>query len=973
MGQDYKDTINLPQTDFPMRGNLPQREPQWLAEWEKAGRYQQIQQHVAGRERMFVLHDGPPYANGAIHIGHAVNKILKDIVVKSRLLDGCRAPYVPGWDCHGLPIEIAVEKKYGKAGDKLDRGQFRAKCREYALEQIDTQRRDFKRLGVLGDWEHPYQTLDASYEADMLRALARIMANGHVTRGFKPVHWCFDCGSALAEAEIEYRDKHSPAVDVAYDAIDGKAMAQLFGVEAGDAIVAMPIWTTTPWTLPASLAVSVGAELDYALIEGPPRDGRRLLLVVASALADAVSARYDREFLPPLAGEGAEGGRGRAAGARVLGHVKGAALENLELQHPFYADRRLPVILGTHVSAEDGTGAVHTAPGHGAEDFEVGREYGLVDKYPANVLNPVDARGVYLEGTPLVAGQHIWKANAVIVDLLRANGHLLAHEDIEHSYPHCWRHKTPVAFRATPQWFISMEKGKLRQHALDAIQQVEWVPTWGRERIAGMVEGRPDWCISRQRVWGVPIALFVHKATHEPHPRSVELLQQVADRVAEGGIEAWETLDPAELLGDEAADYDKVTDVLDVWFDSGVTHFAVLDQRPALQAGDAASRTVMYLEGSDQHRGWFQSSLLTSVAMHERAPYQSVLTHGFVVDADGRKMSKSQGNVVAPQQVMDTLGADVLRLWVAAADYRNEMSVSDTILKRVSDSYRRIRNTGKFLLGNLHGFDPDRDLKPVADCLPLDQWAVQVAHDVQQAVTAAYARNDFSEVAQRIQNFCSNEMGALYLDIIKDRLYTMPADSHGRRSAQSAMYRITEAMVRWMAPILAFTAEEIWQLMPGARGDSVLFETWYEDLAAEQGSDAQRAWWDGLLALRSGTARVLEAMRQAGDIGSALAAEVTLYLDDALLQRYREAAAELRFLFITSELELKPLAQKPEQAERIELAQAEAWVAARATDHAKCVRCWHRRADVGSHADHPELCGRCIGNIGDSPEQRRWF
>ena len=955
MGQDYKDTINLPQTDFPMRGNLPRREPAWLAEWEKAGRYQQIQQHVAARERMFVLHDGPPYANGAIHIGHAVNKILKDIVVKSRLLDGYRAPYVPGWDCHGLPIEIAVEKKHGKAGDKLDRAAFRARCREYALEQIDTQRRDFKRLGVLGDWEHPYQTLDAGYEADMLRALAQIMANGHVSRGFKPVHWCFDCGSALAEAEIEYRDKHSPAIDVAYDAVDSAAMAQVFGVDAGDAIVAMPIWTTTPWTLPASLAVSVGPELEYVLIEGPPRDSQRLLLVVAVALAEDVAARYG------------------APEAKILGQARGTALENLELVHPLYADRRLPVILGAHVSAEDGTGNVHTAPGHGAEDFEVGREYGLIDKYPANVLNPVDARGVYLDGTPLVAGQHIWKANASIIEMLRDNGHLLAHEEIEHSYPHCWRHKTPVAFRATPQWFIGMEKGKLRQHALEAIHQVEWVPSWGRERIAGMVEGRPDWCISRQRVWGVPIALFVHKATHEPHPRSVELLGQVADRVARDGIEAWETLDPAELLGAEAADYDKVSDVLDVWFDSGVTHFAVLDQRPALQQGDAQSRSVMYLEGSDQHRGWFQSSLLTSVAMHERAPYQAVLTHGFVVDADGRKMSKSQGNVVAPQQVMDTLGADVLRLWVAAADYRNEMSVSDTILKRVSDSYRRIRNTGKFLLGNLHGFDPQQHLKPVADCLPLDQWAVQVAHDVQQAVTAAYARNDFSEVAQRIQNFCSTEMGALYLDIIKDRLYTMPADSHGRRSAQSAMYRICEAMVRWMAPILAFTAEEIWQLMPGERGDSVLFETWYEGLAAEQGSSAQRQWWSDLLSLRSGTARVLEAMRQNGGLGSALEAEVTLYLDDGLLQRYQDAAGELRFAFITSELKLQPLAQKSGNAERIELADGQAWVAARATDHAKCVRCWHRRADVGSHDEHPELCSRCIGNIGDAPEQRRWF
>ena len=955
MGQDYKDTINLPQTDFPMRGNLPKREPAWLAEWEKAGRYRQIQERTADRKHLFVLHDGPPYANGAIHIGHAVNKILKDIVVKSRLLAGFRAPYIPGWDCHGLPIEIAVEKKYGKAGDKLDRAEFRARCREYALSQVDQQRSGFKRLGVLGDWEHPYQTLDASYEADMLRALAQIMKQGHVSRGFKPVHWCFDCGSALAEAEIEYQDKRSPAVDVAYDAIDPRAMAGVFDVDAGDAIVAMPIWTTTPWTLPASLAVSLGADLDYALIEGPARDGQRLLLVVAAALADTVAARYGLDE------------------ATVLGHAKGARLEKLQLQHPLYAERQLPVILGEHVSADDGTGAVHTAPGHGAEDFAVGRAYGLVDKFPANVLNPVDARGVYLPGTPLVEGQHIWKANDVLVDMLRGNGHLLAFEEIEHSYPHCWRHKTPVAFRATPQWFISMHKEQLREHALSAIDTVEWIPSWGRERIAGMVEGRPDWCISRQRVWGVPIALFVHKATHEPHPRSVELLEQVAERVAEGGIEAWEALDPAELLGAEADDYEKVTDVLDVWFDSGVTHYAVLDKRKALQQGDADSRTVMYLEGSDQHRGWFQSSLLTSVAMHDRAPYQRVLTHGFAVDADGRKMSKSVGNVVAPQKVMDTLGADVLRLWVAAADYRNEMSVSETILKRVSDSYRRIRNTGKFLLGNLYDFNPATDLLPVAECLPLDQWAIQEACDVQAVVTAAYDRQDFSQVAQSIQNFCSNEMGALFLDIIKDRLYTMPAGSHGRRSAQSAMYHITEAMVRWMGPILAFTAEEIWQLLPGERDASVLFETWYQELESNQGSDARRSWWNGLLALRSATARVLEEMRQGNDIGSSLQAEVTLYVDDELLQRYSDAADELRFLFITSELVLAPLTDRPEQAVRLELEGVEAWVLAQATEHEKCVRCWHRRADVGSHAEHPQLCGRCIGNIEGSPEQRQWF
>ncbi|MDN5924380.1 MAG: isoleucine--tRNA ligase, partial [Xanthomonadales bacterium] len=767
MSTQYKDTIHLPQTDFPMRGNLPQREPTWLAQWEQVGRYAQIQAHVEGRERTFVLHDGPPYANGVIHIGHAVNKILKDIVVKSKLLSGYRAPYVPGWDCHGLPIEIAVEKKFGKAGTKLDAVAFRQQCREYAAAQIDLQRADFKRLGVLGEWEKPYRTMDFSYEAGMLRALSKIVENGHVTRGFKPVHWCFDCASALAEAEIEYQDKQSSAIDVAYDAIDAQAVAAKFAVDASDCIVAVPIWTTTPWTLPASLAVSLGADFDYVLVEGPPRQGQRVLLVVAAALAEATLTRY---------GVGTW---------EVLGHALGADLENLELAHPFYAQRRLPLILGDHVSAEDGTGAVHTAPGHGQEDFVVSKHYGIVDQYPPNILNPVDASGVYLPGTPLFAGQHIWKANAAIVELLRDNGHLLAHETITHSYPHCWRHKTPVAFRATPQWFVGMQTAHLRDASLAAIANVRWIPAWGEERINGMVAGRPDWCISRQRAWGVPIALFVHKSTQLPHANSAELMLKVADIVAEHGIDAWYALDPSSLLGAEAAEYEKVNDVLDVWFDSGVTHACVLDARPELAA---PGREVMYLEGSDQHRGWFQSSLLTSVAMHGTAPYQQVLTHGFAVDADGRKMSKSAGNVVAPQKVIDTLGADVLRLWVASVDYRNEMSVSEEILKRVSDGYRRMRNTCRFLLGNLDGFNPARHLLPMEGCLALDQWAVQQALDVQNAVIAAYERYDFPEIVQRVQNFCSNDMGALYLDIIKDRIYTMPLGSRGRLSAQSAMF-----------------------------------------------------------------------------------------------------------------------------------------------------------------------------------------
>jgi len=953
MTHDYKSTINLPQTDFPMRGDLPKREPNWLAEWERVDRYAQIQLLTAGRDKVFVLHDGPPYANGSIHIGHAVNKILKDITVKSKLLSGHRAPYVPGWDCHGLPIEIAVEKKFGKPGDKLDAAAFRQKCREYAAEQVDAQRNDFKRLGVLGDWQRPYRTMDFSYEADMLRALARIVENGHVVRGAKPVFWCFDCGSALAEAEIEYADKASPAVDVAYDAIDAVALAAKFGVDAGDAIVAVPIWTTTPWTLPESLAVSLGAELEYALIEGPSRDGRRVLLVIASALADKAAQRYGLEH------------------ASVLGHALGHALNGVLLQHPFYP-RVVPVLLGEHVSAEDGTGAVHTSPDHGVEDFVVARQHGI------DILNYIESRGTFRVDTPSadgvdLAGMHVWKANDAIVELLRRRGVLLAFAKIEHSYPHCWRHKTPVIYRTTPQWFISMEQASLRSTALTSIKSVRWVPGWGEERIAGMVAGRPDWCISRQRTWGVPIALFVHKATQEPHPDSVMLLEQVAKKVEQGGVDAWFALDPAELIGDQAKDYEKVTDVLDVWFDSGVTHYAVIGRRPELRQGTAAHYKVMYLEGSDQHRGWFQSSLLTSAAIHGRAPYNDVLTHGFAVDANGRKMSKSLGNVVAPQKVMDTLGADILRLWVASADYRNEMTVSDEILKRVSDSYRRIRNTARFLLGNLDGFDPTQHLLPVEDSLLLDQWAIQQAYDVQQAVLAAYERYDFPEIVARVQNFCTNELGALYLDITKDRLYTMPTDSRGRRSAQSAMYRIAEALVRWLAPVLSFTAEEIWQQLPGERGDSVLFETWYDGLSAAQSSPEQRRYWAELLAIRDTASRVLEGMRKADQIGAALEAKLVIHADEATQARFAEAADELRFFFIVSEWQFAPLAQRPDDAAKVELDGAEVWVSASVSSAIKCVRCWHRRDDVGSHAEHPELCGRCISNIEGPGEDRRWF
>ncbi|MBV6689059.1 isoleucine--tRNA ligase [Xanthomonas campestris pv. olitorii] len=943
MTQDYKATLHLPATEFPMRGDLPKREPAMLERWEREGFYAQLRANAAGRP-LFVLHDGPPYANGQIHLGHAVNKILKDIIVKSKYLAGFDAPYIPGWDCHGLPIEIAIEKKYGKVGVKLDAAQFRQKCREYATEQIDLQRRDFKRLGVIGDWDNPYKTLDFRFEANEIRALAKVVDNGHLTRGVKPVHWCFDCGSALAEAEIEYADKVSPTVDIAYPARDPGAVAAAFGARLPAGVgVAVPIWTTTPWTLPASLAVSLGAELDYVLVEGPADRGQPRWLVIAEALAAKALARYGVDAVV------------------VHGHAKGAALEQMLLNHPFYAEREIPLLLGDHVSAEDGTGAVHTAPGHGQEDYQVSRHYGLLERYGAAQINPVDGRGVYLPSTPplgdtALAGLHIWKANDVIIDALRGTGVLLAASKMEHSYPHCWRHKTPIAFRATPQWFISMEQANLRADALKAIENVHWYPSWGQARIAGMVDGRPDWTISRQRTWGVPIALFVHRETGEPHPRSTELLRQVADRVELGGVDVWYTLDAAELLGDEAADYDKITDILDVWFDSGVTHEAVLPDRGLPKPAD------LYLEGSDQHRGWFQSSLLSGVAMDKAAPYKQCLTHGFTVDEHGRKMSKSLGNGIEPQDIMKTLGADILRLWIASADYSNEMSLSQEILKRNADAYRRLRNTARFLLGNLHGFDPLRHLVALDQMVLLDRWIVHRAHALQEKIVAAYARYDFAEIVQALLNFCSVDLGSLYLDVTKDRLYTMAEDARGRRSAQSAMYHVAEAFVRWIAPVLSFTAEELWSYLPGQHVDNVLFATWYDGLAPLPADAAlTSADFDKLLVLREQVAKVLEPMRANGAIGAALEAEITVAADAQTAARWQPLAEELRFLFISGDVTVTAASTD------------DIFVSAQPTTKAKCVRCWHHQASVGSDPRHPELCSRCVSNIEGPGEQRRWF
>jgi len=931
---NYKDTLNLPKTNFPMRGNLPKREPDFLKQWEDLKLYEQLREQ--GKDRpTFVLHDGPPYANGDIHIGHAVNKILKDIIIKARTLSGFDAPYVPGWDCHGLPIELEVEKKLGKAGRKVDAHQFRNACRQYARQQVDKQRIDFKRLGVLGDWDAPYLTMNYHTEANIIRALGQIVTAGHLDKGYKPVHWCSDCGSALAEAEVEYEDKESMAIDVRFPVVNEEILLTSchHAPDAmGSGALSVVIWTTTPWTLPANQAVALHPELEYSVVQceegkyGPER------LIVAEALLKDTMLRYGIDHY------------------HVVAYCQGKDLEGLQLQHPFY-ERKVPIILGEHVTTEAGTGAVHTAPGHGQDDYIVGSRY----KLPID--NPVDGKGKFLPDTPLFAGEHVFSANEHVIEVLKGRERLVAEQRIRHSYPHCWRHKTPIIFRATPQWFISMDKQGLRQKALDAIKTVTWTPDWGLQRIEGMVINRPDWCISRQRHWGVPITLFVHQSSGALHPRMPELIETIAQRIEQDGIDAWFDLEPAELLGEQdAANYDKVTDTLDVWFDSGVTHATVLESRLSVPAD-------LYLEGSDQHRGWFQSSLLTSVAMRDgAAPYKAVLTHGFTVDAQGKKMSKSFGNVIAPQKVIKNLGADVLRLWVAATDYRGEVTVSDEILKRIADAYRRLRNTARFLLANLHDFNPETDCVSKEKMLALDRWAVDRAWRLQEEVLKGYENYHFHVVYQKVHHFCAVDMGSLYLDIIKDRQYTCQTNSLARRSAQTALYHIVEALVRWLAPILSFTAEDIWRSMPGKRGESVLLESsWYDGLFSYADET-----WEKIFEVREAVNKELEKLRGSEAIGSSLDAEVDIYCDDALYTQLTALEDELRFVFISAYARVHPTSAKP-------VVTGEGfWFQVKPSEHPKCVRCWHHREDVGSHPEHPELCGRCVENVVGGGEQRRY-
>ncbi len=915
---DYKNTLNLPDTPFPMRGDLAKREPGWVKSWQEKKRYEAIRKATTGRPK-FILHDGPPYANGDIHIGHAVNKILKDIIVKAKTLSGFDAPYVPGWDCHGLPIELQVEKTHGK---NIPPSKFRELCRAYAAEQIERQKADFIRLGVLGDWDHPYRTMDFQFEAEQLRVLGQIQQAGYLYQGAKPVHWCVDCGSALAEAEVEYEDKTSPAIDVGFAVADHADLARRFDIAAIDEPIQLVIWTTTPWTLPANQAVALHPDFQYALVRTA-----KGLLILADSLREAALTRY-----------------GLSEGAEVLAHTTGQALEGALLWHPFQ-ERQVPIIVGDHVTADAGTGAVHTAPGHGLDDYVVGSRYGL------KVDNPVGDDGRFYASVPLVGGMSIWQANPLILETLEASGNLLAHEKLLHSYPHCWRHKTPIIFRATRQWFIGMEAGgqnTLREQAMAAVDATQFFPSWGRARLEAMIRNRPDWCVSRQRNWGVPMPFFTHKETGELHPRTAELLEIVAKRVEVAGIEAWFALDPAELLGDDVAHYDKTGHTLDVWFDSGVTHACVLKRRPEL-----AHPADLYLEGSDQHRGWFQSSLLTGCATDGRAPYQALLTHGFVVDGRGHKMSKSKGNVVSPQKVMDQYGADILRLWVATTDYSGELTISDEILKRVVESYRRIRNTLKFLLANLSDFDPEAHALPVADWLEIDRYALAMTRQLQGELQAHYDAYEFHFIVQKLQGFCSEDLGGFYLDILKDRLYTSGADSRARRGAQNALYHLTHALTRWMAPILSFTGEEVWTQLAG--DDSVFLHTWH-DLPAQAGEAELLERWTRIRAVRAEVQKELETVRVAGGIGSSLQAEVTLHASPETQSLLSPLGDDLRFVLITSQARVVAA-----EADRVEVTPSVA---------KKCDRCWHYRDDVDAHAEHPGLCGRCVSNLHGDGEVR---
>ena len=935
---DYRKTLNLPDTPFPMRGDLPKREPGWIKEWDDMGLYKRLRLARAGREK-FILHDGPPYANGQLHAGHAVNKILKDMIVKTRQLKGLDAHYVPGWDCHGLPIENQIEKLYGR---NLSRDEMQAKGRAYATEQIALQMQDFKRLGVLGEWDNPYKTMNKPNEAGELRLFKRLMERGFVYRGLKPVYWCFDCGSALAEAEIEYQDKKSNTVDVAFEAAEPDKLAAAFGLPKLDKPAFIVIWTTTAWTIPANQALNVGPHIEHALVDTP-----RGLLVLAKARVEDALKRY-----------GIDG--------TIIATAMGDKLGGLNFKHPLYDldkgyQRLSPVYLADYATDTDGTGIVHSAPAYGIEDFNSCVAHGLAH---ADILNPVQGGGSYAADFPLFGGLDIWKAVPVIIKTLDDAGRLLATSTITHSYPHCWRHKTPVIYRAASQWFVRMDEGEgvftkdkapetLRTTALRAIEDTAFYPPSGKARLRDMIAGRPDWVISRQRAWGVPIAFFLHKETDELHPRTMEILDQAADIIDQGGIEAWSRVTPEEILGDEdARHYRKFNDILEVWFDSGSTFDHVLCGTHPNEHHTSGPEADMYLEGHDQHRGWFHSSLLLASAIRGRAPYRSLLTHGFTVDAQGRKMSKSLGNGIDLQEANKKWGAEILRLWVAASDYSGDITGDDKIMARVIDAYRRIRNTLRFLLANTSDFDPVKDAVAEGDLLEIDRWLLSRAAEFQADVLAHYEVYEFHPVVAKLQLFCSEDLGGFYLDVLKDRLYTTAPHSLARRSAQTALWRLTQAMLRWMAPFLSFTAEEAWKLV--GQGDSIFLAEFSEFAAPDA---ALLAKWARIREIREAVNKDIEVLREKGEVGSSLQANVVLTAppaDHALLATLGD---DLRFVFITSAIELE--------------AGNDLSVSASASKDVKCERCWHYVADVGADAEHPTLCGRCISNLYGAGETRK--